>query len=96
MLHEILSCSENLHKWKIRNIAVYVMYVTKIKQLFICFFDCKHVERLWTSVGEALGMSITQDSIMCGCMDGNLYGNNIVIILVCFFYIQRLARSFFR
>ena len=39
-------------------------------------------------------MNITQDSIMCGCMDGNCYGNNIVITLVCFFiYKDWLVRS---
>ena len=43
-------------------------------------FECKLVERLWTSVG----MNIAR-FIMCGCMDGNSYGNNIVITLVCFF-----------
>ena len=29
-------------------------------------------------------MNISQDSVMCGCMDGNFYGNNIIITLVCF------------
>ena len=29
-------------------------------------------------------MNITQDAVVCGCMDGHFYGDNIVITLVCF------------
>ena len=84
MLHGILSCGANLHKWKIRNSSVCDV-CDQDQTIIHLLFECKHVERLWTSVGEALGMNITQDSIMCGCMDGNFYGNNIIITLVCFY-----------
>ena len=29
-------------------------------------------------------MNITQDFVICGCMDGHFYGNNIGSTLVCF------------
>ena len=54
------------------------------KTIIHLLFECKHVERLWTHVGEALGMNISQDFVVCGSMDGNIYGSNIVITLVCF------------
>ena len=40
-------------------------------------------------------MNITQDSVICGYMDGNSYGNNIVITLVWGFFIYKdwLIRS---
>ena len=93
MLHGILSCGANLHKWKIRNSSVCDV-CDQDQTIIHLLFECKHVERLWTSVGEALGMNNTQDSIMCGCMDGNFYGNNIIITLVCFLiYKDWLVRS---
>ena len=93
MLHGILSCGANLHKWKIRNSSVCDV-CDQDQTIIHVLFECKHVERLLTSVREALGMNITQDSIICGCMDGNFYGNNVVITLVCFFiYNDWLIRS---
>ena len=93
MLHRILSCGANFHKWKIRIISVCDV-CDQDQTIIHLHFECKHVERLWTSVGEALGMNITQDSVMCGCMVGNLYGNTIVITLICLLiYKDWLVRS---
>ena len=98
LLHGILSCGTNIHKWKIRNSSVCDV-CDQIQTIIHLLFECKHVglhdvERLWRSVGEALGMNITQDSIICGCMDGNFYSNNTVITLICFLiYKDWLIRS---
>ena len=53
MLHGILSCGANLHKWKIRNSSVCDV-CDQDQTIIHLLFECKHVERLWTSVGEVL------------------------------------------
>ena len=57
MLHGISSCGANLHKWKIRNSSVCDV-CDQDQTIVHLLFECKHVERLWTGVGEALGMNI--------------------------------------
>ena len=56
MSHGILSFGANLHKWEIRNSSVCDVCDQEQTNIHL-LFECKHVERLWTSVGEALGMN---------------------------------------
>ena len=87
----MLLCNANLcKKLKIRNANIFNV-CDKDETAIHLFYECKHVEDEWTRVGEALDINITQDSIVCRCMDGDFYRNNIVITLACFLIYKKIG-----
>ena len=81
LLHLILPCLTNLHKWRI--VDDFLCPLCHVRHDVIhLLYGCIKAQTMWNSVNSKLNMNISLFDITCGCVDD--LALNFLISLVCF------------
>lgn len=98
LIHNILPCNENLHKWKIRTDSE-CAHCSQTETILHMFVECKHIQQYLKEIADLINIPLfteaikDKNTVIFGSQDRQI--NNLLLLTKMFFYDIRMSGTKF-